>query len=99
MEEINCRYMMDMGHQQEHLEKCRTLWKMTPLEEWPHHFIHTLEGIPTNWYVDQELCRGTAEWTTLQQNFIVTFSFEHENPNMDSTLKQIRGVIFIQEPG
>jgi hypothetical protein len=34
----------------------------------------------------------------LQHNFIVTFSFEHENPNIDSTLKQIRGVIFIQEP-
>jgi hypothetical protein len=31
----------------EHLEKCRTLWKMTPPEEWPHHFIHTLEGIPS----------------------------------------------------
>jgi hypothetical protein len=60
---------------------------MTPPEEWPHHFIHTLEGIPTNWYVDQELHRGTAEWTTLQQNFIVTFSFEHENPNMDLALK------------
>jgi hypothetical protein len=24
--------------------------------------------------------------------------FEHENPNIDSTLKQIRGVIFIKEP-
>jgi hypothetical protein len=28
----------------------------------------------------------------------VTFSFEHENPNIDSELKQIRGVIFIKEP-
>jgi hypothetical protein len=42
--------------------------------------------------------RGTAEWTTLQHNFIVTFSFEHENPNIDSALKQIRGVIFLDEP-
>jgi hypothetical protein len=33
-----------------------------------------------------------------QRNFIVTFSFEHENPNMDLTLKQIRRVIFIKEP-
>ena len=70
---------------------------MTPPEEWTHHFIHTLEGIPTNWYIDQELCRRTTNWTKLQQNFIVTFSFEHENPNMDSTLKQIIGAIFIQE--
>jgi hypothetical protein len=86
------------GAPTEHLEKCRMLWRMTPPEEWPHHFVHTLEGIPTNWYTDQELCRGTTNWTVLQQNFTVTFSFEHENPNIDSTLKQIRGVIFIKEP-
>jgi hypothetical protein len=30
----------------EHLEKCITQWRMTPPEEWPHHFIYTLEGIP-----------------------------------------------------
>jgi hypothetical protein len=57
-----------------------------------------LEEIPSNWYVDQELHRGIEEWTTLQQNFIVTFSFEHENPNIDSALKKIRRVIFIKEP-
>jgi hypothetical protein len=82
----------------EHLEKCRVIWKMTPPKEWPHHFLHTLEGIPTNWYAYQEMCRGTTSWIVLQHNFIVTFSFEHENPNIDATLKQIRGVIFIKEP-
>jgi hypothetical protein len=71
---------------------------MTPLEEWPHHFIHTLEGIPANWYIDQELCKGTMTWMTLQQKFTITFSFEHENPNIDASLKWIRGVIFIKEP-
>jgi hypothetical protein len=35
---------------------------------------------------------------TLRQNFKATFSFEHENPNIDASLKQIRGVIFIKEP-
>jgi hypothetical protein len=40
------------GTPAEHLEKSRTLWRMTPPEEWPHYFIHTLEGITTNWYVD-----------------------------------------------
>jgi hypothetical protein len=74
------------------------LWKMTPPEEWPHHFIHTLEGIPANWYTDQELRKGTTTWTTLQQNFTITFSFEHENPNIDAALKWIRGIIFIEEP-
>jgi hypothetical protein len=33
-----------------------------------------------------------------KSNFTVTFSFEHENPNIDADLKQIRGVIFIKEP-
>ena len=73
------------------------LWKMTPPEEWPHHFVHTLEGILANWYTDQELHRGTMSWTILQHKFIVTFSFEHENPNIDVALKKIRGVIFIKE--
>jgi hypothetical protein len=41
--------------------------------------------------------RGTTKWTTLKQNFVVTFSFEHENPNIDSTMKKIKGVIFIDE--
>jgi hypothetical protein len=74
------------------------LWKMTPPEEWPHHFIHTLEGIPANWYTDQELWKGTTTWQILQQNFTVTFSFKHENPNIDVAFKWIRGVIFIKEP-
>jgi hypothetical protein len=71
---------------------------MTPPEEWPHHFVHTLEGIPTNWYMNQEVGRGTTSWIVLQQKFTITFSFKHENPNIDATLKHIRGVIFIQEP-
>jgi len=70
---------------------------MTPPEEWPHHFIHTLEGIPTKWYTDQEFLKGTTTWTTLQQKITITFSFEHENPNIDTTLKWIRGIIFIEE--
>jgi hypothetical protein len=90
MEARKCIDMMDMGHQHNTM-KNETTRRVD-------QFIYTLQGIPTNCYVDQELRKGTAEWTTLQQNFIVTFSFEHENPNIDSTLKQIRGVIFIKEP-
>jgi hypothetical protein len=47
------------GAPMEHFEECRMLWKMKPLEEWPHNFIHTLEGIPANWYTNQELRKGT----------------------------------------
>ena len=72
------------------------LWKMTPPEGWSHHFIHTLEGIPTNWYTNQKM-RKAKTWMTLQQNFTITFSFEHENPNIDATLKWIRDVIIIEE--
>jgi hypothetical protein len=43
------------------------------------------------------MCRGTTEWKTIQQNFVVNLSFEYENPNIDSTLKHKRGVIFINE--
>jgi hypothetical protein len=42
------------------LEKFITNWRMTPPEEWPHHFIHTLERIPKNWYVYQEMRKGTT---------------------------------------
>jgi hypothetical protein len=73
------------------------LWKMTPPEEWPYHFIHTLEGIPVNWYTDQELRKGTTTWTTLQHKFTVTFSFEHKSPIIDAALKWIRGIIFSEE--
>jgi hypothetical protein len=45
---------------------------------------------------------GTAqrnyELDNTTTKFTVTFSFEHENPNIDTTIKQIRGVIFIKEP-
>ena len=60
---------------------------MTPPEEWPHHFIHALEEIPTNWYIDQELRRETTNWTILQHNFTIAFSFEHQNPNINLALK------------
>jgi hypothetical protein len=42
--------------------------------------------------------RGTTEWTILQHHFVETFSFENENPNIDSTLKRIQGMTFINEP-
>jgi hypothetical protein len=70
---------------------------LTPPDEWPHHFIHTLEGILANWYTNQELHKETATWITLQHNFTVTFSFEHENPNIDAAPKQTREVMFIKE--
>jgi hypothetical protein len=34
---------------------------------------------------------------TLQKTFTITFSFEHDNTNIDVALKWIRGIIFIEE--
>jgi hypothetical protein len=34
----------------------------------------------------------------MQHNFTVTLLFKNDNPNIDTTLKRIRGVIFIKEP-
>jgi hypothetical protein len=33
----------------------------------------------------------------MQQNFVITFSFEHENPKIDIALKLVRDRIF-EEP-
>jgi hypothetical protein len=71
---------------------------LKPPEEWPHYFIHTLEGILGNWYIEQEMCKGTTKWTILQQDLVVTLSFEHENPNIDLALKLIEGMIFLRNP-
>jgi hypothetical protein len=86
-----------IGQPREHIDKCITQWRLVPPEEWPHHFIHTLEGIPRNWYTKLELHRGTVNWKDLQQNFVITFAFEHENPEIDTTLKLIKERIF-EEP-
>jgi len=56
-----------------------------------------LEGIPRNWYIELEVCRGTVNCEDLQQKFVIIFSFEHENPEIDTTLKLIKVRIF-EEP-
>jgi hypothetical protein len=44
-----------------------------------------------------EHCREIANWEEMQQNFVIAFSFEHESPQIDKTLKEVRDVIF-EEP-
>jgi hypothetical protein len=67
---------------------------LVPPREWTHYFIHTLEGIPSNWYKEKELRRETVSWGAVQQNFIKTFSFESENPWVDLALQRIKMNIF-----
>jgi hypothetical protein len=55
-----------IGKPREHIGICITQWRLVPLEEWPHHFIHRLKGIPINWYTELELHRGTRNLIDLQ---------------------------------
>jgi hypothetical protein len=81
----------------EHVDKCIIKWILVPPEEWPHHFIHTLEGIPRNWYTELEQHGETANWEEMQLNFVVTFSFEHESQEIHIEMKVVRYGIF-EEP-
>jgi hypothetical protein len=82
------------GNPRHHINDCVTNWRLVPPGEWMHYFIHTLYGIPSNWYKEQALCRETASWGTVQQNFIRTFSFESENPWVNLAFKRIKKKIF-----
>jgi hypothetical protein len=72
-------------------------WSSIPKQEWTHLFVHTLDTIPKNWYIELEVCRGTTDWEELTQNFKVTFSFEDDAPLIDSTLQVIKNNIFASE--
>jgi hypothetical protein len=50
-----------------------------------HIFIHTLDTIPNNWYLELEMCRETIGWEEPVQRFKITFTFEHESPSIDAT--------------
>jgi hypothetical protein len=51
-----------------------------------HRFIHTLDTIPKNWYLELEMRRETTRWEELVQRFKVMFTFEHESPSIDVVL-------------
>jgi hypothetical protein len=71
--------------------------ELTPKKEWMHRFIHTLETIPKNWYLELEMHRDTTDWDYMTQRFKVTFTFEHESPLVDVALQDIRHKIFSEE--
>jgi hypothetical protein len=68
------------GNPTYHVAHCENIWRMTPEKEWTHRFIHTLEMIPNNWYLELEMHRDVADWDYMTQRFRVTFTFEHESP-------------------
>jgi len=57
-----------------------------------HIFCHTLDTIPMNWYLEMELHLGTAEWDSLRECFLLTFSFEDEVVCINEDLQEIKAV-------
>lgn len=82
----------------DHVEQCRNIWSLIPKKEWTHKFIHTLDTIPKNWYLELEMCKETTNWDQLIQRFNVTFIFEHESSLLDAALEAIRTKIFLEGP-
>jgi len=44
----------------EHIYHYTSVWKEVAEQEWVHGFIHTLETIPMNWYLETKLQHGTT---------------------------------------
>jgi hypothetical protein len=86
-----------IGKCREHMYRCIIQWRLVLPKECPYHFIHTLEGISRNWYTEMEQRKETTNWDDMQQKFLITFAFEHENLEIDTTLKVVREIIF-EEP-
>jgi hypothetical protein len=81
----------------EHVTQCIVTWNKVPRKEWTHLFVHTLDTILKNWYLELEVRRETTDWEELTRNFKVTFSFEDDAPLIDSTLQVIKNNIFSAE--
>lgn len=83
-----------------HLEKWTKAWGMELEPKWVHIFFPTLDTIPMNWYLRNELHHVTAEWDVLKEGFLLSFNFVDEFESIDEALKEIKAVIFrmLKEP-
>jgi hypothetical protein len=73
------------------------IWRSVPKQGWTHLFIHTLDTIPNNEYLELEVRRETTDREELTHNLKVTFNFEDEAPSVDTTLQVIKNKIFASE--
>ena len=71
----------------EHILTCGYVWNELPKKVWPHMFVHTLDIIPKNWYIQLELRRETVSWEGLTSNFIHTFSSYEDDVMIDTALQ------------
>jgi len=70
----------------DHIVTCGYVWNELPKEVWSHMFIHTLDNIPKNWYMQLELRQETVDWEELTKNLITTFNFEDEDVMVETAL-------------
>ena len=77
-----------------HIESCVKSWKHKSVDDQVHLFVHTLDTIPKNWYIETELCRGSENWYLMIDGFKLTFGFEFEYPENDDALEMIRTKVF-----
>jgi hypothetical protein len=69
-------------------------WRSIMKQEWTHLFVHSLDTIMKNWYVELEVHRGTGYWEELTKKLRVTLNFQNNDPLVDSTLYVIKNNIF-----
>jgi len=81
----------------EHIDICIQTWQAVPQIEWVHMFVSTLDTVPRNWYIELELRQGTRTWGEMVKDFIGTFSFEDDNPTIDSALQVVKERIWDEE--
>ena len=77
-----------------HIENCHATWEACPRHEWVHHFVHTLDMIPRNWYTSVEMQRGTLDWEDLATRFTHTFEFADDHPLINVALQVMKTKIF-----
>jgi hypothetical protein len=63
-----------------------------------HNFINTLDTMPINWYLQEELCLATSDWYNMTQNFVATFSFESQYPSVDQAIQVVIHKLFEEAP-
>jgi len=78
----------------ENIQCSTSVWKEIMEREWLHGFIHTLETIPMNWYLETKLRHGSVNWTDSVDGFILTFIFEYDCSCLDLDLQVIKAKIF-----
>ena len=81
----------------EPVTQCITAWNKVPNQEWTHLFVHTLDTISKNQYLELEVCRENVDMKELTHNFKVTFSFKDDAPLIDSSLQAIKNNKFSSE--